>query len=180
MGKLTPGEKLQDFTYDTAFAEDCRISEAVNKAAGRTALVFLRYYGCTLCQLDMRRFAKEYEKIHAAGGQMLVVLQSATEKLKPQLTEHPFPYDIICDPAGALYEAFGIECAPSMKKLADAKTVLKMGKAVFAGLKHGDYEGKELQLPAVFVVDHELTLSYVHYGKSAGDVPEPETLAKLL
>ncbi len=35
-------------------------------------------------------------------------------------------------------------------------------------------------MPAVFVVDRELRLTYVRYGENAGDVPEPEELKELL
>ncbi|MFR2690261.1 MAG: hypothetical protein ACLTBV_01070 [Enterocloster bolteae] len=35
-------------------------------------------------------------------------------------------------------------------------------------------------MPAVFVVDRELRLTYVKYGENAGDVPGPEELKKLL
>nr|WP_289706403.1 hypothetical protein [Enterocloster clostridioformis] len=45
---------------------------------------------------------------------------------------------------------------------------------------HKEYEGEELQMPAVFVVDRELRLTYVRYGENAGDVPEPEELKELL
>ncbi len=47
-------------------------------------------------------------------------------------------------------------------------------------LKHGDYEGNEMQLPAVFVMNEKRELLYVHYGESGGDSPTAEELEKLL
>ena len=38
----------------------------------------------------------------------------------------------------------------------------------------------EMFLPAAFVVEPDLTLTYAHYGKALGDVPTPEELAELL
>mgnify|MGYP000609266414 FL=1 len=45
---------------------------------------------------------------------------------------------------------------------------------------HGEYEGEELQLPAAFVVEKDLTVTYARYGKDGADVPTPEELKKLL
>ena len=65
-----------------------------SEAAGgkKLALVFLRYYGCTLCQYDLSQYAKNYEKITAAGGELLVVLQSDPDLLREDMgKEDMFP-----------------------------------------------------------------------------------------
>lgn len=180
MPKLNQGEKMPDFTYNTPFAAGCTLAETVKKTQGKTALVFLRYYGCTLCQYDIHQFAVQHGKIAAAGGQMLVVLQSDPAKLAGQMKAGDLPFDIICDPEQTLYQAFEIHPAASMETLGDQKVMEKVEKAAAAGFQHGDYEGNELQLPAVFVVDRDLTLTAVHYGKTAGEVPTPDELAALL
>ncbi|MFR1052435.1 MAG: peroxiredoxin-like family protein [Lachnospirales bacterium] len=180
MAKLNQGEKMPDFTYDTPFSAGCVLSETVKKTAGKTALVFLRYYGCTLCQYDIHEFALQHDKIAGAGGQMLVVLQSDPAKLAGQMKEGDLPFSIICDPEQKLYRQFEILPAPSKEKMVDLKTMGKIAKAKANGFQHGDYEGDELQLPAVFVVDQALTITYAHYGKSVGDVPSPSELAALL
>lgn len=180
MVKLQTGEKMPDFTYDIPFAAGVALSDTARRVAGRTALVFLRYYGCTLCQYDIHRYAKEYGQIAATGGQMLVVLQSDPKKLAGQLKPGDLPFDIVCDPEARLYQQLDIRPAASQAGLADAGTILKIAKAKAGGFTHGDYEGDELQLPAVFVMEQDLTLTHVHYGKSAGDVPDTKALAALL
>ena len=180
MAKLQTGDKMPDLTYNTPFARGLALSETARRVSGRTALVFLRYYGCTLCQYDIHNYAKEYGQIAAADGQMLVVLQSDPEKLAGQLNPGDLPFDILCDPEGAFYRLLDIRPAANQAGLADAGTLLKITKAKAGGFTHGEYEGDELQLPAVFVFGQDLTLTHVHYGKSAGDVPEPKELAALL
>lgn len=180
MQRLNVGDKMPDFTFETPFQSECTWSETVGRVQGKTALVFLRYYGCTLCQYDLHQFAEHYHEISATGGQLLVVLQSDPMGLAQQMRESDFPFKIVCDPEKRLYQQFEIGSAPSQSKLADMKTVLKIGKATIAGIKHGEYEGDELQLPAAFIMTPERTLTYVHYGKSAGDVPDYKELAKLL
>ena len=180
MSKLTVGGKLPDFTYDTPFASGVSIADTARKVGGKTALVFLRYYGCTLCQYDIHQFTAQYDKIAATGGQMLVVLQSDPAKLAGQMKPGDLPFDIVCDPEQKLYKEFEIAPAESKAKMADLKTMGKIAKATAGGFKHGDYEGDELQLPACFVMGPDRVLSYAHYGVSAGDVPTPQELVELL
>lgn len=180
MPKLTVGAQMPDFTFDTPFEKNCILSQTAKMVAGKTALLFLRYYGCTLCQYDIHQYIIQYDKIAATGGQLLIVLQSAPAKLAADLQKQSLPFSFICDPKQELYKMFEIEPAESMAKMADLKTLGKIAKATAKGFKHGDYEGNELQLPACFIIDPSLKLHYIHYGVSAGDVPEPEQLAELL
>lgn len=179
MAKLVKGGRMPDFTFDTPY-ETGRSLAATAAAAPKTALVFLRYYGCTLCQYDIQQLARRYDELSAAGGQLLVVLQSDPQLLAGQLPKGSLPFEIICDPQQALYRQFEILPAPSMEKLADAKAMAKIAKAKLAGFKHGAYEGEELQLPAAFVLDGNCTLLYAHYGRTVADLPGVEELAGLL
>jgi len=180
MPRLTAGGKMPSFTFSTPFETGRTMAETANRVKGKTAVVFLRYFGCTLCQYDMRQFAAEYSGIAATGGQLIVVLQSDPAKLAKELKLEDFPFEIICDTEQKLYRDFEIAPAKSKMEMADAKTLKKLAKVTLSGLRHGDYEGDELQLPAVFVVTPDLTVVHVHYGKAAGDVPTPKELTELL
>lgn len=176
---LSEGDVVPDFTYDTPFQQGVSLADTVKKAS-KTALVFLRYYGCTLCQYDMHQFAEHYGELTANGGQVLVVLQSDPAKLAEEITPDALPFDIVCDPKAALYIRFAVHQAESMLKLGDVSTMKKIAQVHAAGYKHGRYEGSELQLPAVFVMDAERKVSYAHYGKTVSDLPSVEELAALL
>ena len=180
MPKLTAGQVMPNFSYDTSFQKDLTLEETVRQVKGKTAIVFLRYFGCTLCQLDLHSYAAEYGSITKNGGQFLVVLQSTAEGLAAQLQPEVFPFPIICDPEKRLYEQFGVGSAKSKIKMMSPSAVMKGVKAMANGHKHGDYEGDELQLPAVFVMDPDRRLNYVHYGRDVGDTPTAEQLASLL
>ena len=180
MAKLTVGEIMPDFTYETPFAKGQTLSETAGRAK-KTALLFLRYYGCTLCQYDIHQLQVRHGDLTAHGGQVLVVLQSDPKRLAEELkTPDALPFPLICDPEGRLYKQFSIEPAASKAKLADMKVMAKIAKATAAGFKHGAYEGDELQLPAAFVLDARRELTYVRYARSAGDMPEMDELAELL
>ena len=176
---LAEGDQLPDFVCDTPFEKGVHLADKL-KAAPKTALVLLRYYGCPLCQLDIHELAAHYNEITAAGGQLLVVLQSDPAKLAQQLQPGDLPFEILCDPDQKLYKALGVWPAPAMVKMGDEATMDKIRKAAAAGYTHGEFEGNELQLPAAFVADSQGRLLWAHYGVSAGDVPGADQLAKLL
>ncbi len=179
MPQLKTGDRMPDFTFCTPFEEGRSLYETIARAP-KTALLFLRYYGCTLCQYDIHQFKVHYDEITAAGGQLLVVLQSDPAGLAGQMTPEDLPFELVCDPQAALYRQFEIRPAGSMEELADAKAVEKIAAAKAAGMSHGAYEGEELQLPAAFVMDREGMLLYAHYGKTAADLPDVAQLAQLL
>jgi hypothetical protein len=60
------------------------------------------------------------------------------------------------------------------------KTIKKLGESMMAGYKHGKYEGNEQQLPALFLIDTDLSLLYVKYAKNLGDLPSMEEMATIL
>ena len=179
MPQLKTGDRMPDFTFCTPFEEGRSLYETIARAP-KTALLFLRYYGCTLCQYDIHLFKEHYEEITAAGGQMLVVLQSDPARLAGQMTRGDLPFDLVCDPDKKLYRQFEISPAASMGDLVNDKAMAKIAKAKAAGMVHGEYEGEELQLPAAFVMDAQGRLLYAHYGKGAEDVPSPAALTQLL
>ena len=182
MPKLHVGEKMPDFTFDTPFEKGLTIGQVAKRVEGKTAVVFMRYYGCTMCQYDIHLFKTQHEKIAATGGQMLVVLQSDPGKIAAQQGPDDLPFDIICDPDQKLYKEFDIQPAVSKEAASDAQTMAKRAERDAYPVKfvHGEYEGNELQLPATFIVESDLTITFAEYHKGNGGVPSPDELAKLL
>lgn len=177
---LKTGERMPDFSFDTPFERGRSLGETVKRVKGRTGIVFLRYYGCTLCQYDIHRYAAEYGAVADSQGQLLIVLQSDRERLAGQMEKDSLPFDMICDPEGELYKRFEIRAAASKEDMLGPGTMEKLQAARAAGFSHGDYEGEELQLPAAFAVDGELRISYAHYGKSVDDIPTAKELGERL
>lgn len=179
MAKISVGDTFPDFKFSTPFRQNASLGDAV--AVGMTALVFLRYYGCPMCQYDMHRYAEKYDLITSVGGKMLIVLQSEPEELRKQLgVASPFPFEIICDPTESLYRRFEILPAKDKLKMVGPKTMIKIAKVQAAGYEHGKSEGEELQLPAAFVLTPGLSVTYAHYAKTIDDIPDAEELHKLL
>lgn len=178
--KLEKGLNLENFTFDTPYESGLNIKDVVSRVRKKTAIIFLRYYGCTICQYDIHLMAKSYDLIKQVDGQILVVLQSLPENISKQMEKTDLPFDIICDPDQILYKKYEILPAKSMAKMADFKIISKISKAKSAGFEHGEYEGEELQLPAICVVDNNLLIEYAHYAKTISDMPDIQKIKELL
>ena len=59
-------------------------------------------------------------------------------------------------------------------------TFAKISDASKLGFKHGEFEGDELQLPAVFVTDKSGKVLFAHYGKTISDTPSPAELLAIM
>lgn len=180
--KLVTGKTMPDFNYLSPYAEgEKKFSDYAQ--GKKTFVVFLRYYGCTVCRLDLHIYAQRMAEFTAKGAQLMVVLQSDPNLVKEEAPLGTFPYEIACDPTQAVYKQFEIEPAKSMLKLIGGglvSAVKKMNAAKKFGFEHGEYEGNEQQLPAMVLVDENGIITFSHYAKNLVDLPGvDEMLAKL-
>ena len=180
--KLVKGKSMPDFSYLSPYSEgEKKFSEYAQ--GKKTFVVFLRYYGCTVCRLDLHIYAQRMAEFAAKGAQLMVVLQSDPNLVKEEAPLGTFPYEIACDPSQAVYKQFEIEPAKNMLSLIGGglvSAVKKMNAAKKFGFAHGEYEGNEQQLPAMVLVDENGTITFSHYAKNLVDLPGvDEMLAKL-
>ena len=178
--RLIAGTAIPEFTYNTADEQNLSFTASLK---GSTVLWVLRYIGCPVCRLDIYEIMQNYERFKEKNAQVFVVLQSEAEHLKKELAETPVPFTIISDPDLKIYDLFEIRPAKSKAALAGTnliKTIRKLSAAGKAGFKHGDYEGIEEQLPAMFIIDESGTVQYAHYAGSIADMPSVAEVLDLL
>lgn len=180
--KLSKGIKMPDFTYLSPYAEGEQ-SFAGYANGKKTFVVFLRYYGCTVCRLDLHIYAQRMAEFAAKDCQLMVVLQSDPNLVKEEAPQGTFPYEIACDPVQEVYKKFDIEPAKSMLSLIGGglfKALKKMKAAKGFGFEHGEYEGNEQQLPALVLVDENGIITHSHYAKNLADMPSVEEMLALI
>ena len=178
--KLTVGDKVPDFKVTTQNRKAFQIHDVIDK---KTVFWVIRYIGCTVCRYDVHLLQEKYDEIADKGVNLFVVMQSDVEHVRNDLKEVKLPFEIICDPEQVIYETLEIKPAGSKEELAGdglEKLRAKGTKAREAGFSHGDYEGNELQLPALFIVDEQARVIYSHYGKNIVDMPSVDELIELL
>lgn len=182
MAKYQVGDKMPQFVFDTAYQTQVKIDDVLE---GKTVFWVLRYIGCTVCRYDVHLIQERYQEFKDKNAKVLVVMQSDQQHIQNDLKDIQLPFDIICDPEMKIYNELSIEPASSMQELgggADNIALLKEkgAKAAACGFSHGDYEGNEQQLPAMFIVDEDRTINYVHYAKNIMDMPTIDDVLKLL
>jgi peroxiredoxin len=166
--KLTPGMTAPNFTYDTI----SKHSLDFHKTTGgkRSVIFFLRYTGCPICQMKIGDLLRDHKEFRAAGLHVYVVLQSTPILVKEGLAGFHVPFTVVCDPEEKVFALYGVAPGNLLGYLAPS-VIIKAMKASRAGFKHGKKEGKEMQLPAVFIVNGDGKIAYTYYGKNIGDVP---------
>jgi peroxiredoxin len=184
--KLKPGDKMPDLTVMTAYGGKTTINMLLAKPP-KTVFWVIRYVGCPVCRYDIHMLAERYEEFRRENAQVIVVLQSEAALLREALTGSPLPFDLICDPTMDFYKALDIGTAADSDELVGAgraesyhRFQEKARAAADAGFEHGEFEGNELQLPAVFVADEKGSLLYVHYGADITDQPGIDVLIGML
>ena len=175
MGKrIKVGDKAPDFQFDTPWSSFRGFYESVQNQDA--VLVFLRYHGCPVCQMEMANLRREMELFNQKKARVFVFLQSSTATLLPLLQEEDWPFEIVCDPKGKIFELYAVGTGNLFQYLHPAAFVAAF-KATCRGFMHKKFEGKETQLPAAFVIKSDKTVKYRYYGQNVSDVPKPSVLA---
>ena len=187
MAKLNVGDKMPNFTFNTQNREGLTIDEVV-KAKKKTVFWVLRYIGCTVCRYDVHVLSQRYQEFLDKDAQIFVVMQSDPEVVRKDLEHAPVavPFEIICDTDMKIYQGLDIGTwgekgsKPEMDAESMGKLQEKGAKAAAAGFSHGQYEGLEEQLPAMFITDSEGTVVYAHYAKDIMDMPVADDVLAML
>ncbi len=180
MKKYEAGEQFPNLAVRTAYEPDRQVADILK---GKTVFWVLRYIGCPVCRLDVALIAERYSEFQEKGAQVFVVMQSDKEHIRESLKDETLPFEIICDADMEFYNTLMIKPAESMDALAGKmldKLQKKGAKADEYGFEHGDYEGDEQQLPALFIVDESGVITYAHYATELIDMPEIDEVLELL
>jgi peroxiredoxin len=174
MAKLFLRDKAPDFRYDTPWEKGLSFYDSAGEKPA--VLVFLRYLGCPICQTDIANLRREIELIAKKGADIFVILQSAPETVAGLTKKEDWPFTVICDPEGMIFQLYGVEPGGIIRYLHPAGLITAI-RATLSGYRHGKFEGRETQLPAVFIVSPEKTVKFAHYGKHISDLPSTAIMA---
>jgi len=172
--RLQVGDKTHDIYFQTPWSPRQNFYETVGD--NPATLVFLRYQGCPVCQMEMAHLKREIGLFTQKETEVFVFLQSSPETVASAAKEEDWPFFIVCDPQGAIFQEYAVEPGGILKYLHPAGMIAAI-KAVIQGFRHGKFEGKETQLPAAFAVNPMKIITYAYYGKHISDLPSPATLA---
>jgi len=176
--RLIVGMEAPDFNFNTPWRKDLNFYQFITGKSN--FLFFLRYYGCTICQLEIHHLIKDYPKFAEKEAQVLVVLQSDPNLIKEEVKEKEIPFTIICNPSQSLYELYQVKPALGKPEQPSPGLLKKREEVRELGITHGAYEGNELQLPATFFINQEKMIEFAYYGSDNADIPAHDRLLALI
>ncbi len=178
MQKLAAGLPLIDAPVHTLSGSEISLRDLTD--GKKTAIFFLRDAACVLSQAYIQELIKAKEMFRRADTQVLIVVNASIAGASSVLSPKDIPYEVICDPEGALYTRYGVESAQSKEQLGDDSTTAHIRCAYDAGFTHGTDTGNPLRLPALFLFSRGGTAAMVHYGVLGDDLPPVASLQKAL
>lgn len=157
--KISVGDKAPLFKIDSYNAGTIDLAELIGKQ--KIVLIFSRYFGCPICQLDLRELITRANEIEAKGAKILYITQSGPEKAKLKIEEKSISFPVIPSTKDKLYAEYGLGM---MSLGAITKLPGKLKEAKKAGIEHGEYEGWEKQSPGQFVIDTDGKIVHAEKG----------------
>jgi peroxiredoxin Q/BCP len=148
VNEINVGDKAPIFKLDSYNAGTINLSELIGKQ--KVVLIFSRYFGCPICQLDLKTLLERSKEIENKGANILYITQSGEKVAKQFIEQKSIPFPVILSTKDELYKDYGL--GPMVKEAAK-QVRAKVKEAFAAGFEHGDYEGWEAQCPGQFVID---------------------------
>ena len=166
-GRITVGEKLPFFLYDTPYSAQNRLRDLL-AAKSPLVLLFMANFGHPITRTFANRYAETFGALR--DGALALVVRSRADKLAHSIGPDTLPYPLMCDADGVLYDYLDIpqSASPLMTYSLEAWRILRDAKKQgFRAAKGASY-----QLPLTLILDRDGTVLFCHYGASLTDVPE--------
>jgi len=160
MEKLKVGDKAPDIESNSVNFGPVKLSSLKGKE--RVLLVFSRYFGCRLCQLDFHDLLEKAAELQKYA-KIIYINQSTEGTAKEYIQGKAVPFPIIVDPKEPypLYKAYNVGNWEAEER---EKASAKRPRIAAAGFQHGAYEGNEQQMPVSFIISKDGTIEYANYG----------------
>lgn len=155
VGDVAPGFDLESVNMGRVSLKDY--------SGRRVVLIFSRYFGCPVCQLDFDEILKHSDEIKEYA-ELIYFNQSSPESARDYLKDHDVDFPVIPVPSGNGYKVYSDYGVGNMSIGTAVAVLRRAGAARKAGKVHGVYEGRETQSPADFVVDESGTIIWAHRG----------------
>ena len=88
MGKISVGQKAPLFKVESYNAGTIDLAELIGKQ--KIVLIFSRYFGCPICQVDLKELIERLPEIQAKGAKILYITQSSKEKAEEFIQKYVF------------------------------------------------------------------------------------------
>ena len=145
--EITEGNEAPLFKLDSYNAGKIDITEFKGQ---KVVLIFSRYYGCPICQVDLKELMIRKAEIEGKDAKILYITQSGEKIAKENIEKENVDFPVIPSSEDELYAEYGLGV---MTSDAVKQIPLKLKEVKKYGFTHGDFEGWEKQGPGQFVID---------------------------
>ncbi|KKM94811.1 hypothetical protein LCGC14_1194600 [marine sediment metagenome] len=147
---LSKGDEAPLFNLDSYNAGTINLGSLIGDQ--KLVLIFSRYFGCPICQVDFRELMTRRSEIEEKGAKIIYITQSSEEKAKEVIEKENINFPVILSSKDELYTDYGLGLmSPETVK----QIPLKLKDVRKFGFEHGEYEGWEKQGPGQFVIDEQ-------------------------
>jgi peroxiredoxin Q/BCP len=156
--KLKVGDKAPIFKLGSYNAGIIDLGELIGKQ--KIVLIFSRYFGCPICQLDLNILLEEAHKIKEKNAKLLYITQSGEKVAKEYIERYNIDFPVLYSTKDELYKYdLGLMNAGAVMEVRG-----KLKEAMKLGIQHGEYEGWEKQGPGQFVIDENGNIIHERKG----------------
>jgi len=163
--RLEIGNKAPSFRAESLSGETVSLEDYKNQ---NVLIKFYRFATCPVCNLHLRSFVRQYDKLAKAGLLVVVIFHSPKWRTGKNMPEH-LPFEILSDPDKKIFKRYGVE--KSMMGMFSLAVWRDYYLALRAGFSTGmfSHDGGMFGHPADMLVDKDGIIRYVHYGKDYAD-----------
>jgi peroxiredoxin len=104
--KLKVGDKAPLFKLDSYNAGTIDLAELIGQR--KIILIFSRYFGCNLCQLDWNILLEDIPKIKEKGAKLIYVTQSGEKVAKNFIEKYDVDFPVVPSSKDELYADYGL------------------------------------------------------------------------
>ncbi|MFW9999277.1 MAG: peroxiredoxin-like family protein [Candidatus Hodarchaeota archaeon] len=161
MGKndIKEGDKAPLFNIESYNAGNIDLGNLIGER--KIVLIFSRYFGCPICQLDLKTLLERKGEIEETGAKILYITQSGENIAKEYIEKENIDFPVIPSSKDELYAEYGLGL---MTAEAVNQIPIKIKEIRKYGFEHGEYEGWEKQGPGQFVIDEQGNIIHVLKG----------------
>ncbi len=159
------GAVIDRFAYDTPDQAQADFY-ALCDSDKPLVMVFLPNFGHPISRVYLTRYVDTLSKL--VSGRLACVVRSEPNNIAAKL-DSKYPFSLICDAGGVLYEYFGVQTTTSRMTWSFAAL------RIFREAKKQGYQmdkNTEQLLPLTLVVGRGGKILFSHYGTSLTDLPE--------
>jgi peroxiredoxin len=138
-------------------------------------LAFHRAANCPLCNLRLFRLIQQYPTLQRQGLEVIAFFESAPDYAHLYLDRMRPPFPLIADLGRQVYNLYGLETSlwgalyARLFRGADYREARRLHIGGHPWLNPLTMDGHVGRLPADFLLDPDLRVRLVHYGRDAGD-----------